>query len=144
VQAPDGLSGPVDVVVTSPGGTSVPFTTTAQLYSPAFFAWPGNQPVATHADYSLAVKNSTFPASTTVPAKPGEFITLWGTGFGPANPALPARQEPTVPAPPTQSNVGMTFIYVSGAGTDSTEKGRTMWALPFKDAYMFRPAAVSR
>ena len=48
----------------------------------------------------------------------------------------------------------MTFIYVSGAGTDSTEKGRTMWArvkgktenallrLPFKAAYMFRPGVI--
>jgi len=51
-------------------------------------------------------------------------------------------------------NPGMTFIYVSGAGTDSTEKGRSMWArvkgetenallvLPFKGAYMFRPAMI--
>jgi hypothetical protein len=51
-------------------------------------------------------------------------------------------------------NPGMTFVYVSGAGTDSTERGRTMWArakggtenallrLPFKAAYMFRPAAI--
>src|SRR4051812_12666969 len=51
-------------------------------------------------------------------------------------------------------NPQMTFIYVSGTGTDSTEKGRTMWArvkgatenallrLPFKAAYMFRPAAI--
>ena len=49
-------------------------------------------------------------------------------------------------------NTGMTFCYVSGAGTDSTEKGRLMWArikgktendlmkLPFKDVYAFRPA----
>jgi hypothetical protein len=48
----------------------------------------------------------------------------------------------------------MTFIYVTGAGTDSTEQGRVMWArvkgktendlfkLPFKAAYMFRPAAI--
>jgi hypothetical protein len=48
----------------------------------------------------------------------------------------------------------MTFLYVSGAGTDSSEKGRTMWArvkgktenallrLPFKAAYMFRPGVV--
>ena len=47
-------------------------------------------------------------------------------------------------------NSDMTFCYVSGAGTDSTEKG-SMWArvkgrtenhllkLPFKHAYMFRP-----
>lgn len=51
-------------------------------------------------------------------------------------------------------NPGMTFIYVSGAGTDSTESGHTMWArvkgktenailrLPFKAAYMFRPGFI--
>jgi uncharacterized protein YbjT (DUF2867 family) len=51
-------------------------------------------------------------------------------------------------------NSGMTFIYVSGASTDSTERGRTMWArvkgrtenallkLPFKAAYMFRPGII--
>jgi uncharacterized protein YbjT (DUF2867 family) len=48
-------------------------------------------------------------------------------------------------------NKGMTFCYVSGSGTDSSEKGKRMWArvkgktenklmqLPFKRAYMFRP-----
>jgi uncharacterized protein YbjT (DUF2867 family) len=53
-----------------------------------------------------------------------------------------------------ERNPGMTFIYVSGAGTDSTEHGRVMWArvkgatenallrLPFKAAYMFRPGAI--
>jgi uncharacterized protein YbjT (DUF2867 family) len=51
-------------------------------------------------------------------------------------------------------NPGMTFTYVSGAGTDSSEKGRVMWArvkgatenallrLPFKAAYMFRPGLI--
>jgi uncharacterized protein YbjT (DUF2867 family) len=50
-------------------------------------------------------------------------------------------------------NPGMAFIYVSGAGTDSTERGRTMWArvkgrtenallrLPL-NAYMFRPGMI--
>jgi uncharacterized protein (TIGR03437 family) len=46
--------------------------------------------VATHSDYSLAVANGTFPGATTIPAKPGEFIILWGTGFGPTNPPAPA------------------------------------------------------
>jgi uncharacterized protein YbjT (DUF2867 family) len=53
-----------------------------------------------------------------------------------------------------QRNPGMTFIFVSGAGTDSTEGGRTMWArvkgkaenalmkLPFKAVYCFRPAFI--
>lgn len=51
-------------------------------------------------------------------------------------------------------NAGMTFVYVSGVGTDSTEQGRSMWArvkgktendllkLPFKAAYMFRPGII--
>ena len=51
-------------------------------------------------------------------------------------------------------NPTMTFIYVSGAGTDSTERGRMMWArvkgktenallqMPFKAAYMFRPGYI--
>jgi uncharacterized protein YbjT (DUF2867 family) len=51
-------------------------------------------------------------------------------------------------------DAGMTFVYVSGAGTDSTERGRSMWArvkgqtenallrLPFKAAFMFRPGVI--
>jgi uncharacterized protein YbjT (DUF2867 family) len=52
------------------------------------------------------------------------------------------------------ANPRLTFCYVSGAGTDSTERGRSMWArvkgrtenallaLPFKAAYMLRPAYI--
>jgi len=51
-------------------------------------------------------------------------------------------------------NPEMTFCYISGASTDSSEKGRTMWArvkgktendlmkLPFKQVYNFRPAGI--
>ena len=51
-------------------------------------------------------------------------------------------------------NPGMTFVYVSGSGADSTEKSRTMWArikgkaenailaLPFKASYVVRPAFI--
>lgn len=51
-------------------------------------------------------------------------------------------------------NPGMTFVYVSGAGTDSTEHGRLMWArvkgrtenalqrLGFRAAYAFRPGFI--
>ncbi|WHZ00771.1 epimerase [Neobacillus sp. YX16] len=51
-------------------------------------------------------------------------------------------------------NPHMTFVYVTGTGTDSSEKGRIMWArvkgktendllnLPFKAAYMFRPGVI--
>jgi uncharacterized protein YbjT (DUF2867 family) len=51
-------------------------------------------------------------------------------------------------------NPGLTFVYVTGTGTDSSERGRSMWArvkgatenallrLPLKAAYMFRPGAI--
>ena len=51
-------------------------------------------------------------------------------------------------------NPEMTFVFVSGAGADSTGRGRVMWArvkgqtenallaLPFKGVYVFRPAAI--
>ena len=52
-----------------------------------------------------------------------------------------------------KENVEMTFNYVSGAGTDSSEKGKTMWARVkgktenkvaslFNEAYLFRPGAI--
>jgi uncharacterized protein (TIGR03437 family) len=93
-QAPDVGAGAADVVVTTAAGTSTPFQAIAQSYGPAFFVWPNNQPVATHPDYSLAAKSGTFAGSATVPAKPGEVITLWGTGFGPTDPPVPAGQLP--------------------------------------------------
>ena len=51
-------------------------------------------------------------------------------------------------------NPAMTFVFVSGTGTDSTEKGKTMWArvkgkaenavfaMPFKGKYVFRPGVI--
>ncbi|HKU14759.1 MAG TPA: NAD(P)H-binding protein [Steroidobacteraceae bacterium] len=51
-------------------------------------------------------------------------------------------------------NPQMTFVYVSGVGTDSTERGTVMWArvkgrtenalqrLPFKAVYLFRPGVI--
>ena len=89
VLAPDVADGPVTVTVTAPGGTSASFTTTAGLYGPAFFLWPGSQAVATRQDYSYAVKAGTFAGAATIAAKPGEVIILWGTGFGPTFPAAP-------------------------------------------------------
>jgi uncharacterized protein YbjT (DUF2867 family) len=52
------------------------------------------------------------------------------------------------------ANPRMTFCFVSGVGTDSTERGKTMWArvkgktenallgLGFREAYMFRPGYI--
>jgi uncharacterized protein YbjT (DUF2867 family) len=52
-----------------------------------------------------------------------------------------------------EANPEMTFVFVSGSGTDATEKGRSMWARVkgraenallalFPNAYLFRPALI--
>jgi uncharacterized protein YbjT (DUF2867 family) len=53
-----------------------------------------------------------------------------------------------------KQNPKMTFCFISGAGTDSSGQGKSMWArvkgqtenallaLPFKAAYMFRPGVI--
>ncbi|MGO9095481.1 MAG: choice-of-anchor tandem repeat GloVer-containing protein [Bryobacteraceae bacterium] len=90
--APDVGTGTVPVTVTNSIGTSSAVTAAVQTAQPAFFLW-GNYAVATTQDYGLAVKNGTFPGVTTVPAKPGEVIILWGTGFGPTSPSAPEGVE---------------------------------------------------
>jgi uncharacterized protein (TIGR03437 family) len=91
VQAPDVGTGPVPVTVTNANGTSTAFTATVAQQAPAFFLWPNNQTVATrNQDASLAVKDGTFAGATTVAAKPGDVLILWGTGFGPTTPAVAA------------------------------------------------------
>ena len=87
IVAPNVSSGAVQVVVTSAGVASAPFSSTAQQYSPAFFLW-GQYAVATHADYSYCAKPGAISGATTTPAKPGEWITLWGNGFGPTSAPL--------------------------------------------------------
>jgi uncharacterized protein (TIGR03437 family) len=94
VLTPDVGTGSTPVTVTTTAGASAPFPVTAQSVQPAFFLWPGNAIVATHLDYSDAVKNGLFQTPT-VPAKPGEAIILWGTGFGPTSPAAPSGQVVT-------------------------------------------------
>jgi uncharacterized protein (TIGR03437 family) len=90
VLAPNVTPGQVSVTVTTAGVTSSALPATASQYGPAFFPWPGNQVVATRQDYSYAVKAGTFAGATTVPAKPGEVLILWGTGFGPTIPPAPS------------------------------------------------------
>jgi uncharacterized protein (TIGR03437 family) len=90
VLAPDVPAGPISVTVTTAAGASTAFSTTASAYGPAFFLWPGSQVVATRQDFTYAAKAGTFAGSTTVPAKPGDVLILWGTGFGPTIPAAPS------------------------------------------------------
>jgi len=93
--------GPAQVTVTTAGGTSPAVSATVTQYAPAFFTWPGNQAVATRQDFTYAVKDGTFPGTTTVAAKPGDVIILWATGLGATIPAAPAGVQ--VPSTATYS-----------------------------------------
>ena len=73
--------------------------------------WPNNQAVTTRQDFSYAVKAGTFAGATTVAAKPGEVIILWGTGFGSTNPAAPVGA--VVPGDKTYATATMPTVTIN-------------------------------
>ena len=96
------------VVLNDPAASSA-VSSVSQTAQPAFFLWPGGYAVATHADFSYAVKNGTFSGAT-VAAKAGETIILWGTGFGATTPAFPVGiATPLSPLYLTSSPVTVTI-----------------------------------
>ena len=111
VLAPDVAPGPVSVTVTTASGTSAIFTATASQYGPAFFLWPGSQPVATRQDYSYAAKAGTFSGAATTPAKPGEVLILWATGLGPTIPAAPGGVA--IPSDQTYSTASVPTVTIN-------------------------------
>jgi len=85
IQPPDDTAlGPVQVIVSTAAGASNSFMVNYATFAPGLFPSSAPYIVAQHADNSYV--------TTAAPAKPGEVIILWGTGFGPANPAVPAGQ----------------------------------------------------
>ena len=96
VQAPaDSALGPVPVSVTYNGNTSQPGSTQLLSAAPAFFLWNGKYTVATRADYSLVGPANLFQGVTTVPARPGDVVILWGTGFGATTPNVAPGTVPS-------------------------------------------------
>ena len=122
VLAPDVPAGPITVTITTAGGASAAFATTASAYGPAFFLWPGSQAVATRTDYSYAVKPGTFPGATTAAAKPGETIILWATGFGPTTPAAPGG----IAVPSNQTYATATLPSISIGNIPATVEGAAL------------------
>ena len=91
VQAPsDASTGDVPVEVVVNGVKSDTAMARLQPVSPGFFLWVNKYVVTTDPNFNWKIKPGTFPGATTTPAKPGEVIILWGTGFGPTSPAMPA------------------------------------------------------
>jgi uncharacterized protein (TIGR03437 family) len=101
------------VTVTNGSASSEPVSAIVQALQPAFFQW-GSYAVATRTDYSPAVKNGTILGQNTVPAKPGDTIILWGTGFGPTNPAT--LTGVVVPSGVTYNTASPVTVAIGGVG----------------------------
>ncbi len=93
VQAPaDSATGPVQVRVTN-ASTSTTSTVILQDYAPGFFTFQGKYVAAVHTDGAFVAPVGYLGSSVVSrPARPGEVILLFGTGFGPTTPAVPAGQ----------------------------------------------------
>jgi uncharacterized protein (TIGR03437 family) len=128
----DDTVGPVEVRVTSGGQSSDPVIGNVQSFAPAFFSFDGKYLAATHSDNSLLGKSGLFASAPngTTPAKPGETIVLYGTGFGPTNPAVAAGK------PTTQiANVTTPFTVTIGAVPASVSFAGLI--PPFADLFQF-------
>ncbi len=125
VLAPDdATTGPVQVQVTTAQQASNAVTVQKGQFAPAFFTFDGTYVAALHADYSLVGAPNLLPGAVTTPAKPGEIILLYGTGFGPVTPPQPSGQLVTTAAPlanPVQITIGGLAASVSPA--DLVEAG---------------------
>jgi uncharacterized protein (TIGR03437 family) len=86
VQAPSDASGDVQVIVTNNGVSTAPVKVHVQDAAPAFFQWGASKYAVTtrYPDNALVANPSI--GTGFVPAKPGDILTLWATGFGPTTP----------------------------------------------------------
>jgi uncharacterized protein (TIGR03437 family) len=121
VLAPDdAATGSMQVQVTVAQQTSNSFSAAKNQFAPAFFTIDNGAYVAAlHSDYTLVGAANLLPGVATRPAQPGETIQLYGTGFGPTNPALPTAQlvsTPSVLANQIQVTVGGMPATVAYAG----------------------------
>ena len=86
VQAPtDATAGPVDLLVTNSNGSAAA-TVILQPYAPGFFTFQNKYAAAVHLDGVYVAPEGYFGAgAASRPAKPGETLMIFGTGFGPTN-----------------------------------------------------------
>jgi uncharacterized protein (TIGR03437 family) len=121
VLAPDdSATGSAAVQVTTAGQASNSVNLERSQFSPAFFTiGNGKYLAALHLDYTLVGSANLLAGVTSSPAKAGETILVYGTGFGPTNPALPTGQSIATPEPlasTAQVTIGGMTAAVSYAG----------------------------
>lgn len=119
---PDIGTGQMNVVVTNNGVASEPFAVTATTVKPAFytpFAQDGKFYVTAVALDGTYVGKTGLDPRVTRAARPGEVLLVFGSGFGPTNPALVANQVVTgAPAitTPVRIRFGETVANFAGTG----------------------------
>jgi virginiamycin B lyase len=95
---PDAATGAANVVLTNGTVASTPFSAQLQTYSPAFFTFapPYQKYIAAvcpepDGSFEYVAPVGAFGSSApSRPAKPGDLVALFATGFGPTDPAPPA------------------------------------------------------
>lgn len=94
---PDGVgTGPMQMTLTNANGTSVPYTIEVEtlkpgLLAPASFTAAGRQYIAAFiSSNTSALPRNAVPGVNSRPAAPGEVLTIYGIGFGPVTPDVPA------------------------------------------------------
>jgi len=135
IQAPDDTAtGMVNVTVTS-GGASATSTVNLASFGPSFSLLDGTHVAAiilrsdgsgtySGGSYDIVGPTGTSLGYKTVAAKAGDVVELFGVGFGPTNPAVPAGQPYSGAAPTTNpvrlqihgTSVTPFFSGISGAG----------------------------
>ncbi len=139
VQAPDDTAtGTVNVTVTNSVGTSTAVTATLGQVGPTFFTLDGTYvagviPSPTgfyNNSYDLLGPSGMYSFNTR-PAKKGEVVELYASGFGPTKPPVPAGQVDTVtPSPTIYSPITVTIgglaqtvpVYIVGHGPVANER----------------------
>jgi uncharacterized protein (TIGR03437 family) len=92
-------TGPQELTVTTPGGTTLGYVITVypnqpEVWAPPAFNIGGNQYVAAlfSDNVTYVLPPGAVPGVTSRQAQPGEIITIYGIGFGPVSPAISAGQ----------------------------------------------------
>jgi uncharacterized protein (TIGR03437 family) len=128
VQAPDlaGKTGPIEVRVKNAAGESTPVSANAAKELPGLFLFtqaPKKFPAAVRSDGVNVGPAGLFPGVTTVPAKPGDVVLFFGTGFGPTNPAVAPGKVFSGAAPlvdAVQMRIGGTTVTPAFSGLSSS------------------------
>jgi uncharacterized protein (TIGR03437 family) len=121
VQVPSGIAAEAQpVVVTTAGGSSLPYIVTVKTLEPGLLAPPAfilkgaQNVVALFANTLTYVLPVNVPGAVTARARSGDTITLYGIGFGTVTPDIPAGQIVT------QTNALQSALQVSFAGIPAT------------------------